>query len=91
MWRRGCSPPRAGAAGSAAGGMPNRYGNFRVFSGSAHIELATRVCERLGIELDPAMVKKFANGETSCVWGAAAGRGGGLRGAQGGDWCIGAG
>eukprot|EP00039_Didymoeca_costata_P000422 m.45501 g.45501 ORF g.45501 m.45501 type:complete len:324 (+) comp10253_c0_seq1:169-1140(+) len=45
--------------------MPNLYGNIRLFSGSAHKELAKGIAQRLGIKLEPCKIAKFANGETS--------------------------
>lgn len=37
----------------------------KVFVGNSHPELGNMVCERLGIQPAPCVLKKFANGETS--------------------------
>lgn len=42
----------------------------KVFVGNSHPELGAQVCERLGIEPAPCVLKKFANGETSVQIGA---------------------
>ncbi|KAK3577053.1 hypothetical protein CHS0354_003135 [Potamilus streckersoni] len=43
-----------------------RMPNIKVFSGSSHPDLTTKICERLGIEPGKVVTKKFSNGEC-CV------------------------
>ena len=38
--------------------------NIKIFSGTSHVELAKKVCDRLGIELGKVTTKKFSNQET---------------------------
>ena len=40
--------------------------NIKVFSGSSHKDLTSKICDRLGIEPGKVVTKKFANLET-CV------------------------
>ncbi|EGD76416.1 phosphoribosyl pyrophosphate synthetase 1 [Salpingoeca rosetta] len=40
-------------------------GNVRVLSGTENAHLAKAICDRLGLDLEPTTVKKFANGETA--------------------------
>lgn len=40
--------------------------NIKLFCGTSHVELAQRICDRLGIELGKVITKKFSNQET-CV------------------------
>lgn len=42
----------------------------KVFVGNSHPELGAQICDRLGIEAAPCVLKKFANGETSVQIGA---------------------
>ena len=44
--------------------VPN-CGEFKLFSGSAHKELALNIAKNLGTELQPASVGKFNDGEVS--------------------------
>lgn len=37
----------------------------KVFVGNSHPELGNQICDRLGVEPAPCVLKKFANGETS--------------------------
>ncbi|CAC5360445.1 PRPS [Mytilus coruscus] len=39
--------------------------NIKVFSGSSHVDLAQKICDRLGIEQGKVVTKKFSNGECS--------------------------
>lgn len=39
--------------------------NIKVFSGSSHVDLAQKICERLQIEPAKAILKKFSNKETN--------------------------
>lgn len=51
--------------------MPNHlYGNIRLFSGSAHDNLSKGIARRLGTKLEPCVIRKFANKETSIEIGA---------------------
>ena len=38
--------------------------NVKIFSGNSHVELAQRICDRLGIDLGKVTTKKFSNQET---------------------------
>ena len=38
--------------------------NIKIFSGTSHVELAQKICDRLGIELGKVTTKKFSNQET---------------------------
>lgn len=38
--------------------------NIKIFCGTSHVELAQRICDRLGIELGKVITKKFSNQET---------------------------
>lgn len=40
--------------------------NVKIFCGTSHVELAQKICDRLGIELGKVITKKFSNQET-CV------------------------
>lgn len=40
--------------------------NIKIFCGTSHVELAQKICDRLGIELGKVTTKKFSNQET-CV------------------------
>ncbi|XP_063412939.1 ribose-phosphate pyrophosphokinase 2 [Mytilus trossulus] len=42
-----------------------RMPNIKVFSGSSHVDLAQKICDRLGIEQGKVVTKKFSNGECS--------------------------
>ncbi|EFP09335.1 hypothetical protein CRE_25105 [Caenorhabditis remanei] len=42
-----------------------RMPNIKVFSGSSHPDLSTRICERLQLEVSKASLKKFSNKETN--------------------------
>jgi ribose-phosphate pyrophosphokinase len=42
--------------------------NIKVFAGSSNTALATRICQRLGIELGKSTTKKFSNQETWLVF-----------------------
>ena len=46
--------------------MRPRMPNIKVFSGSSHKDLTSKICDRLGIEAGKVVTKKFANLET-CV------------------------
>lgn len=50
--------------------MPNLYGNIRLFSGSAHTDLAGRIAGRLGAKVEPCKIAKFANRETTVEIGS---------------------
>jgi len=39
--------------------------NIKIFSGTSHVELAQKICDRLGIDLGKVTTKKFSNQETS--------------------------
>lgn len=39
--------------------------NIKVFSGSSHQDLTTRICDRLQIDVSKASLKKFSNKETN--------------------------
>lgn len=39
--------------------------NIKIFSGNSHLDLSTRICNRLGCELGAVTVMKFANNETN--------------------------
>ena len=41
-----------------------RMPNIKIFSGNSHVELAQRICDRLGIDLGKVTTKKFSNQET---------------------------
>jgi len=47
-------------------GLKQRMPNIKVFSGSSHSDLTSKVCDRLGIEPGKVVTKKFSNLET-CV------------------------
>ena len=49
---------------SRAAVMPN----IKVFSGSSHADLASKVTDRLGIHVGRAVLKKFSNQETWSVF-----------------------
>ena len=38
--------------------------NIKIFSGSSHNDLATKICARLGVSLGKVSLTKFANKET---------------------------
>jgi len=38
--------------------------NIKIFSGTSHVELAQKICDRLGIDLGKVTTKKFSNQET---------------------------
>ena len=42
--------------------------NIKVFSGSSHADLASKVTDRLGIHVGRAVLKKFSNQETWSVF-----------------------
>lgn len=44
--------------------LKKRMPNIKVFSGSSHPDLATRIVDRLGIEVGKVVTKKFSNLET---------------------------
>lgn len=46
--------------------LQSRMPNIKVFSGSSHPDLASRIVDRLGIDLGKVVTKKFSNLET-CV------------------------
>lgn len=37
--------------------------NIKVFAGTSHVDLANKICTRLGIEPGKVITKKFSNGE----------------------------
>lgn len=45
-----------------------RMPNIKVFSGSSHVDLAQKICDRLGIEQGKVVTKKFSNGECRWSW-----------------------
>src|ERR687897_1607682 len=67
------SPPAGGSVGGGRGpseaarrGAPRPLGSAHVreivvFSGGAHVELAKRICARLGVELSPVEISRFSN------------------------------
>ncbi len=44
---------------------PTGYGDLKVFSGSAHPELAKQICEFLGVSLGQARLRRFPDTEVS--------------------------
>jgi ribose-phosphate pyrophosphokinase len=44
---------------------PTGYGDLKVFSGSAHPELAKQICEFLGVSLGQARLRRFPDSEVS--------------------------
>lgn len=44
--------------------LQSRMPNIKVFSGSSHPDLASRIVDRLGIDLGKVVTKKFSNLET---------------------------
>lgn len=54
--------------------LQSRMPNIKVFSGSSHPDLASRIVDRLGIDLGKVVTKKFSNLETwwvpgcNCTW-----------------------
>jgi len=38
--------------------------NIKIFSGTSHVDLAQKICDRLGIGLGKVTTKKFSNQET---------------------------
>ena len=44
--------------------------NIKIFSGTSHVELAQKICDRLGIDLGKVTTKKFSNQETRQVLGS---------------------
>ncbi|ULU01240.1 hypothetical protein L3Y34_001534 [Caenorhabditis briggsae] len=71
------TPPRSFFSSSSLAVHPNvetahssseedlRMPNIKVFSGSSHPDLSTRICERLQLEVSKASLKKFSNKETN--------------------------
>ncbi|CAI2347705.1 unnamed protein product [Caenorhabditis sp. 36 PRJEB53466] len=73
------TPPRSFFSSSSLAVHPNtteavanssseeelRMPNIKVFSGSSHPDLTTRICERLQLEVSKASLKKFSNKETN--------------------------
>jgi len=45
----------------------NKMPNVKIFSGTSHVELAQKICDRLGIDLGKVSTKKFSNQETRYV------------------------
>ena len=41
-----------------------KMSNIKIFGGSSHPDLSTRIAERLGLELGKVVTKKFSNQET---------------------------
>ncbi|KAL4230197.1 Ribose-phosphate pyrophosphokinase 2 [Mactra antiquata] len=46
--------------------LEEKMPNIKVFSGSSHVDLTRKICDRLGIECGRVLTKKFSNGEC-CV------------------------
>ena len=42
--------------------------NIKIFSGTSHVDLAQKICDRLGIDLGKVTTKKFSNQETRSVF-----------------------
>jgi len=38
--------------------------NIKIFSGTSHVDLGQKICDRLGIPLGRVTAKKFSNQET---------------------------